>query len=560
MRKFTLLLSGIIFAASTVFANSPTQRLALPALEKTSAEKAVKPANATNLSMKRAATPARIKKAAASTGFDMPIITEAPAGETKMYKKSAAGYFVYFMWIASYEDTFSSEIVFTDNNEVYIKDIFANLPVGSYVKGTVSDGVITVDLPQCIMYDEEYEDGYKIAAVKYYEDEETATYLPDEDVDKITFTIDADGSITMDENITLGLLYTSDDYWAGYADLYQSYEVFDGKPVEKPESVSTEKWALSTPDGNGHFVNVGIDGNDMYIGGLSESMPDGWIKGTISGDKVTFENDQYIGIANSHFTYFFAGARVFDEEYQDYYYALSDKPAVLNYDAEGKKLTSPEGLTLLVNGSETKVYYLNAFDEPTIKYQGAMKPATPANPHSLITNGYEPDYGGQFYFILPMVDTEGNLLDLDNYYYNIYFDNELFTFYADEYEKFEALGIEEITNIPYNFTEDWDFYINGAEHTIYYYVDGFETIGVQAVYTIDGVTNKSDLVNFNLETGNTNIVKPAALETIESAKEVSATVYYDLTGRKVDNPSNGLFIKKTIYSDGTVKTVKRAVK
>ena len=74
------------------------------------------------------------------------------------------------------------------------------------------------------------------------------------------------------------------------------------------------------------------------------------------------------------------------------------------------------------------------------------------------------------------------------------------------------------------------------------------------------MTNKSDLVNFNLETGETNIVKPAALETIEGAKEVSATVYYDLTGRKVDTPSNGLFIKKTTYSDGTVKTVKRAVK
>lgn len=560
MRKFTLLLSGIIFAASSVFANTPTQRLAFPALEKTSAEKAVKPANATNLSMKRAATPARIKKAAASTGLDMPIITEAPAGETKMYKKSSAGYFVYIMWIASYEDTFSSEIVFTDNNEVYFKNLISNAPVGSYVKGTVSDGVITVDLPQCILYDEEFEDGYKIAAVKYYEDEETATFLPDEDVDKITFTIGADGSITMDENITLGLLYTSDDYWAGYADLYQSYEVFDGKPVEKPESVSTEKWALSTPDGNGHFVNVGIDGNDMYIGGLSESMPDGWIKGTISGDKVTFENDQYIGIANSHFTYFFAGASVFDEEYQDYYYTLSDKPAVLNYDTEGKKLTSPEGLTLLVNGSQTKVYYLDAFDEPTIKYQGAMKPATPANPHSLLTEGYEPKYGGEFNFILPMVDTEGNLLDLDNYYYNIYFDNELFTFYADEYEEFEALGIEEITNIPYNFADDWDFYVKGSQHTLYYFVDGFETIGVQAVYTIDGVTNKSDLVNFNMETGETNIVKPAALETIEGAKEVSATVYYDLTGRKVDTPSNGLFIKKTTYSDGTVKTVKRAVK
>lgn len=35
-------------------------------------------------------------------------------------------------------------------------------------------------------------------------------------------------------------------------------------------------------------------------------------------------------------------------------------------------------------------------------------------------------------------------------------------------------------------------------------MEGFETLGVQAIYTVDGITNKSALVNYNIETGETN--------------------------------------------------------
>lgn len=37
------------------------------------------------------------------------------------------------------------------------------------------------------------------------------------------------------------------------------------------------------------------------------------------------------------------------------------------------------------------------------------------------------------------------------------------------------------------------------------------------------------------------------------AKAMSVT-YYDLSGRKVQNPKHGVFVKKTVMSDGKVKT------
>ena len=35
--------------------------------------------------------------------------------------------------------------------------------------------------------------------------------------------------------------------------------------------------------------------------------------------------------------------------------------------------------------------------------------------------------------------------------------------------------------------------------------------------------------------------------------------YYDLSGRMIQNPKHGLFVKKTVMSDGSVKTSKTVV-
>lgn len=42
-------------------------------------------------------------------------------------------------------------------------------------------------------------------------------------------------------------------------------------------------------------VNVAVDGNDVYMQGLAYAYPEGWVKGTLDGDKVTFAANQYMG-------------------------------------------------------------------------------------------------------------------------------------------------------------------------------------------------------------------------------------------------------------------------
>lgn len=563
MGKFTFLFCGCLLAASSIAASTTApryERQIAKAMTAPLREGVAKPANAIEpkSEIRRFnAGSERIAKAPAET--DIPeIITQAPAGTTVTYSKESAGYFPYMFWLMEYdEDCAVAEIVFTDNDEVYFKDIFSYAQNDTYVKGTLSDGIITVEMGQCIYYSTRDEYGCKLAALSV--DENGYPYV-NESVDKVTYTVDTDGTVKLSPEYILGLAYTDDDSWANFADFTQTYTVFTDTPVTKPASVTTEKWALTTADGNGHIINVGIDGNDIYFGGLSDKMPDAWAKGTIDGDKVTVDEKQFMGIYGNMYQYLMIGAS--EEEDGEKYYKLTSEPMVFNYDANAKTLTTAEEKALIVNASLKKVYYLTILGQPTMYFLDKFEPAVPSNPTNVYTDGYSPYSGcGTFEFTLPILDTDGKLLDSSCYYYNIYVDNYLFTLYPDEYSSIADDGYEELTDIPYDYSDYWDLEVSGANRTLYYYFEGFETIGVQAIYTVDGITNKSALVNYNIETGQTNEVDPASISVITSTGKAVNVEYYDLMGRKLANPATGgMVIKRTTYSDGSVKSYKCILK
>ena len=84
-----------------------------------------------------------------------------------------------------------------------------------------------------------------------------------------------------------------------------------------------------------------------------------------------------------------------------------------------------------------------------------------------------------------------------------------------------------------------------------FHVQGFDKIGVKLVNVYDGVTYESDIVEIDVEE---NGITSGINET-SSANVINET-YYDLSGRKVSNPSNGIFIKHTLLDNGTVKVTK----
>ena len=97
-----------------------------------------------------------------------------------------------------------------------------------------------------------------------------------------------------------------------------------GTVVTVPSSATIEEWEITTDwnkytSSNGwttptfsSTVQVAIDGNDYYIAGLCDVLPNAWVKGTLSGSTVTFASGQYYGTSNSS-EYWFVGENSSDE-------------------------------------------------------------------------------------------------------------------------------------------------------------------------------------------------------------------------------------------------------
>ena len=99
--------------------------------------------------------------------------------------------------------------------------------------------------------------------------------------------------------------------------------------VTVPEGVSSVPFIMYYSDKQGleHSkpVNTAIDGNDVYIQGFSEYLPEAWVKGTKDGNSVTFAGNQYMGKLDTEESYFFYGEEsvvfTYDAEEDSYSFA-----------------------------------------------------------------------------------------------------------------------------------------------------------------------------------------------------------------------------------------------
>lgn len=141
-------------------------------------------------------------------------------------------------------------------------------------------------------------------------------------------------------------------------------------------------------------------------------------------------------------------------------------------------------------------------------------------------------------FTLEPFDTDGNLLDTSRLYYNLLVDDNLFTFYPDQY----TYLTEEITDIPYDFVDGWDIYVEGTKRTVYYTTTGVDTWGIRAIYVEDdGSKVYSDI---------TRIASAASAVKGIQGHAAAQVEYFDLNGIRVNNPGKGIFIRKAVDKDG----------
>ena len=434
------------------------------------------------------------------------IISEQPEGEMKTYQRSGGAMYSFWGYLfTTYQDGGAMEMVFADDGKtVYLKDPVSQAAAGTWVRAELSDDgkTLTMPLNQHIIFYDEMGYGLITAWVDVAVDENgNINAVPNPDIHEATFTIGDDGTISLNgssgdvNSFTgsgIGLIYDDDFTWAAFLDWESVYTPVDATPVELPDGAVLEDFSMKYVDSNGSpagkMVKVAIMDNDVYVQGFSSLVPDGVMKGTIDGDLVIFPDYQYLGIGSSLFLYMMALDIDSDGTYLEFINGIP-----FSYDATTRTMTNTDYyLGVVAANLNVQELYGDPVFAPYIDHA-----ATPANPEVIEFNDYG-ELGGYNYgsFNVPTLDTEGNFINPNDLYYRIYFDDdELFTFGPDEY----PYVTEFMTDVPYNYTEGYDFGVGGA--SVYFYETGFQRVGIQSVFRGGGEEHVSDIVYMELTDG-----------------------------------------------------------
>lgn len=500
---------------------------------------------------------ARVHAKTASSYDGTNAIRDVEGTKTLMTKWSLG----YFTLPVSFgiEEEMPTQMVVDADGYVYLRNIVTDLPMNSYIKGVKADDRITFTFPQeaggiqssadpSVYYPMNYE------LLEYNKD--TNQYTPSTTKRSADFVIGADGAYNLDLGYTLntakpevpkyiiGLTYAVNNQWYGNGDCMAQIKPCTLTALTPPADMTTETWALTSTGSDGSAravsVQVGFDGDDVWMQGVYPMLPESWTKGTVADGKVTFANADYLGMYNDNVSriedlYFVWMVGVNTEDY-------SLQPMVFDYDAEGRKMTAVDNSTAwCANISRLKAKILEAYRLPEISYIGEVANFEPEAPTMFNFAAPDPATGeGHFTFNFNLANTEGQPLDINKMFVNLMVDGVAETFYTEDY----AIA-EDMVDIPLNMiSEDMkilsmaDMGVNMMDLT--FYALGYNTIGVKLVY-VDGdkrYDSKTLLSDGSYEQGSNS----AAIVKGDNG----AAVYYDLTGRRVANPAKGNFyIKRT---------------
>lgn len=561
MKKlFTVLSLGIALSASAASAGSEALRAApLPDFKSLLKEKC---SSLKGTATRSAQSPGEVIYEVEGAVMPMDLVTD--------------GFYVYAD-VEYYSDMHTTtEFVFGNDGYVYIKDFMAMLPFGSYIKGEVDPETFDMkfSFPQTIDNDED-EEWMDISL--FYENgfPEDMPIPVEEENNFITFVYGDDGSISMKplpEGCFIGVALQPYEMWVGMAQTAASLvePTDDREIVTIPDGVTGKKYSYITY-GNGQYdlsrtpdfgyrVEVAVDGDDVYFKGLSMDDASICFKGKLEGDKIMVPNNQFLGVLASVYETSVMFGHPDKNAYGGYALYPEDTVMILDYDESNGiiKVADPEMVmffNLTPNSNPNGIYYLQMFENLELIYQPDASGA-PLDPWGL-------DYsdGGNslstFDFNLPLINEDGVLLERDNMYYNIYMDGELWPLTAEEFKIPETLE-----DVPYLYKSNQivSSKIN-IFHELGFHVQGFDTLGVQCFNVFDGVTYAGSLATLDIATGEvTYTAGGSAVAEMPAEGKVVDTEYFDLTGKRVANPAHGVFVKRTLMEDGSVKVMKEIAK
>lgn len=519
----------------------------------------------------RKATPIEEKKINNSNnpkyiGQQTEIIYDAE-GRKEYYIKSSIGTYNYLGLIIDYTQPFgAAEVVYGNDNSVYIKNIISEYnPMmyvgGTYVKGTLEGNIITMPVPQTVTYLPDY--GYYLNMYVLKTEDGGNSYDITDDTE-FTYLVEEDGSFSLQlpaDNYAIGFVRSTNDTWALYSDVMQVFTPSPYSSIEVPRNVTTTEYVM-TSQGNGYNVQVGFDNNDVYIVGLCDYAPSLAVKGTLKDNKITIPQDQYVGIyTNYNIVTKIAYPNPEDmgpfDLIPDYLLGPEDEEYVLILDPVTLEIYSenPDSYFCLNASLEMVDPIVMLCDFNLSPSQNADFSGTPAAPFDLSwTDAEFSPFGFSFFqFDLPNISTENTLLMSDNLYYEIFIDGERLLFEAFEYQ---YPGIITPTYlIPYYFNNNSDIISFSQTQRIVGIYSDATTLGVRSIYIYDGVETQSEIMTLNIVTGEVYPGNDSGVDTT-LISDVVKTEYFSLDGKKMQNPAKGIGIIRQTMADGTICTRK----
>lgn len=331
---------------------------------------------------------------------------------------------------------------------------------------------------------------YVINGLFYYEGDEESDagwYYSD-----IYGYIQEDGSIYIDNWIGRVLStgdyagYTLTPYWVGGSTLTAADPL---TVVTIPEGLVAEEYSVSYQDKDGNELshpvyagfNITSTGADVYVQGIATWLPEAWMKGTLDMTTqpmtVTFPSGQYFGTYNG--------------KYDMFLNSLKAEDVVCEIDLTTMTFSVKNEYFLVDNSQYYFDWYAGAKFSKVV--EKAIMPANPA-----ITSLENGNYGWVFTFNVPTLDVNGDALSASKLYYMIYTDVEgtilPLTFTPATHSRLT----EDLTEIPYGFTEDYDFY-DGTIYLNDLFSEDWNNLGIQSIYYGGGEVNATEIQWYHIK-------------------------------------------------------------
>lgn len=498
MRKFTFMLIAALFAMAS-WAQAPSSRSAIEmrAALKASLTQKRTTNDAGPLAAFKLQRPVKNTRFNARAAYKAAAVVTPPAGEVLNYKFQATD-------DEGTATTRNVEVVF-DGNDVYVSGLSYYME-DAWVKGTINGATATFPTGQ--YYGNLYGYDFFLGGIADAEAEEFSDVIAAYDAETGNFVFS--GFILDTKDPAEGLSYYA--YWLPGATLTKLAESDIDKPVVAPVGMTTEEYAVKgiSHDYNQEtweleenplafnvqagFVTTSATSVDVYVQGLCQYLPEAWVKGTgaitADGMQVKFASGQFFGTYVNRYDLYFVGLTGPEDEAE-----VLDE-VVFNYDIANNKLVLADGQYVGINiGTKDEPYWTSCWSNLTITKVIEMA-GTPANP--AITDLVNGEYGWYILFDIPTVDTEGNGLVTSKLFYQIFTDTEKEISPVVFTPTTQTKLTEDMSIIPYGFTEDYDFY-NDQLYLNELYNKNWNKIGIKSIYTGGGETNETEIQWYDIK-------------------------------------------------------------